>query len=382
MRLNERVVQALRAAAFVSSIGCAVATSRSLRGAHGRTWEAAPGQVLGSNDPVVAAAAAGSAGASGGAAGDGGGEGATALGVFCSTFVASCSPALGVLPLAFVSESMQSWLGPGNAVACGMMVAAAVILLLEGIEVSLFRALLGTVLGVAFVMRSRTWLRQHGDVEDGLVEMMGGGGGGGGGGGFGEGLLPEHSGGGGGGGGGGSGGGGGGGSAAGSGAAAADSDGGAAKGHGAAGAAKGKMLLLLAVMTLHCAAEGIGLGSSFGSGKDLGAFVTFAIAVHNVPEGLAIGLVVAPQLGVPRAALLAVLAHLPQPLMALPAFLSVDTFSGVLPVGLGFAAGAMATTARTEILADALAAAPKELVWKIVGGSATFMFLLQTVVRE
>ena len=319
-----------------------VLAGSALRGAHGRTWEAVPGQVLGANDAVAAADEGRGAE----------GESATLLGVFFSSLLASFSPALGVLPLAFVQEDLKGWVGMGNAIACGMMGAAGLVLCTEGAEVSVLRTLLGVLLGAAFVLRSREWLKKHGDVEDGLVDMMSGGGGGAA---LGA-KLPEHCSGG------------------------ADDDGGASKGHGKA--AKGKMLLLMAVMTLHCAAEGVGLGSSFGSGKGLGAFVTFALAVHNIPEGLAVGLVVAPRLGVPRAAAIAVLVHLPQPLMAVPAFLSVDSFAGVLPVGLGFAAGAMATTARTEILPDALAAAPEQLVWKVIASSAAFMLLLQAVVRE
>jgi ZIP family zinc transporter len=42
---------------------------------------------------------------------------------------------------------------------------------------------------------------------------------------------------------------------------------------------------------------GVGLGVSFGSGTDLGLFITLAIAVHNIPEGLAISLVLVPRGG-------------------------------------------------------------------------------------
>ena len=84
-----------------------------------------------------------------------------------------------------------------------------------------------------------------------------------------------------------------------------------------------KGLLIVGVMTAHSFTEGVGLGVSFGGGADLGLFITLAIAVHNIPEGLAISLVLVPRgVGVGRAAFWSVFSSLPQPLMALPAFSS------------------------------------------------------------
>ena len=50
-----------------------------------------------------------------------------------------------------------------------------------------------------------------------------------------------------------------------------------------------------------------------------------------------------------RAALWSSFSSLPQPLLAVPAFLFVEAFGAALPVGLGFAGGAMVWMVLTEV---------------------------------
>jgi ZIP family zinc transporter len=100
--------------------------------------------------------------------------------------------------------------------------------------------------------------------------------------------------------------------------------------------------MILLVMSLHSIAEGIGVGVSYAGKEDFGLYVTSAIALHNIPEGMAICLVLVPEgIRVLKAALLSIITSLPQPLFALPAFFFVQEFEPLLPLGLGFAAGAM-----------------------------------------
>jgi zinc transporter, ZIP family len=125
------------------------------------------------------------------------------------------------------------------------------------------------------------------------------------------------------------------------------------------------------VMTVHSAAEGIGVGAAFADGSTLGLLITIAIAVHNIPEGLAISLVLVPRgVGVARAAWWSVFSSLPQPLMAVPAFVFVDVFAPLLPAGLGFAAGAMIWMVFAELTPEALANASTRAV--AVSGSLAF----------
>ena len=115
-----------------------------------------------------------------------------------------------------------------------------------------------------------------------------------------------------------------------------------------------KALLVLGIMTAHSFAEGIGVGVSFGGGEKLGLFITAAIAIHNIPEGLAVDLVMVPK-GTKawKAAMWSIFTSLPQPLMAVPAFLFVLFFAPWLPVGLGLAAGAMIWMVFAELIPDA-----------------------------
>lgn len=137
------------------------------------------------------------------------------------------------------------------------------------------------------------------------------------------------------------------------------------------GANARKALLILGVMTAHSFAEGVGVGVSYGGGEKLGVFITLAIAVHNIPEGLAISLVLIPR-GTPlwQASLWSIFTSLPRPLMAVPAFLFVLTFKPILPVGFAFAAGAMIWMVFAELIPDAF----KDTSSTAVGTAVTLSF--------
>jgi zinc transporter ZupT len=63
-----------------------------------------------------------------------------------------------------------------------------------------------------------------------------------------------------------------------------------------------------------------------------------------------------------------IFSSLPQPLLAVPRVPFVDTFQSILPVGLGFAAGAMGMVLG-ELLPEPLETAPARVV-ALAGGTA------------
>ena len=233
--------------------------------------------------------------------------------VTLAAFVTALATGLGALPFAFVGEMSRRWLGISSAIASGFMLSASGALLIEGAIRGVLRTAAGAAGGAVFIWCTHRALGKH---ELQLGELRG------------------------------------------------------------ADAMKG--ILIVSVMTLHSFSEGVGIGVSYGGGAELGIFITIAIAIHNIPEGLAISLVLVPRgASVREAAGWSIFSSLPQPLVAGLAFLFVEQFRPFLPVGLGFAGGAMIWVVLAELLPDAREelALRSLAVW--LGGSLLVMSVLQ-----
>ena len=217
--------------------------------------------------------------------------GQTAI-VFAAALITALATGLGAVPFALRRGIPASALGTANALAGGVMAGASIALFVQGSELSWVKLLIGVAAGALFLM-------VVGRVLDGDAH--------------------EHA------------------------------------FNGMTGADARKGLLIVVAMTVHSAAEGVGVGAGFGGGDKLGWLLTIAIAIHNIPEGLAISLVLVPRgSSALRAGLWSIFTSLPQPLLAVPAFLFVERFTGLVPVGLGFAGGAMLWLAATELVPEAL----------------------------
>ncbi len=233
--------------------------------------------------------------------------------VFLYASVTALATGLGAIPFLFVRRISDRVVSVANAVASGLMLGATFGLVAEGSTYGTWQMLAGANLGVAFIVLTQRLLDRH-PVEIGSLR----------------------------------------------------------------GRNARQMLLIVIVMTVHSFSEGVAVGAAFGGGMRLAFVITVAIAIHNIPEGLAISAVLRPRgASVAACAGWSVFSSLPQPIMAVPAFLFVEAVHPALPYGIGFAAGAMTFMVLAELLPDAYEHGSRPVTALTVSVSVVLMILFQ-----
>ena len=119
-------------------------------------------------------------------------------------------------------------------------------------------------------------------------------------------------------------------------------------------AAAQRSVLLLTALTIHNIPEGLAVGLAFAAGgSELGVPLALAIGIQNIPEGFAAAAPLA-QAGVSRrsAALVAAGTGAVEPPAALAAFFAFELADVLLAAGLGFAAGAMLYVIVDELIPE------------------------------
>lgn len=234
--------------------------------------------------------------------------------VFLYGLITAVATGLGAIPFAFVRVVSLEALSIANSLAAGLMLGASFGLIIEGGVYGLPQTMVGAAGGVAFILVGEHLSRRN------QFELWD--------------LKPSES-------------------------------------H--------KVVLVLATMTVHSFAEGIAVGVAFGGGAKLALLITLAIAVHNVPEGLAISAVLRPRgRSILSCSGWSIFSSLPQPLMAVPAFMFVDAFRPLLPYGLGFAAGAMVFMVFLELLPEAYEGSSPARVGLTVSAALAAMVFFQS----
>ncbi|MFN4220543.1 MAG: ZIP family metal transporter [bacterium] len=123
--------------------------------------------------------------------------------------------------------------------------------------------------------------------------------------------------------------------------------------------------LTFIILFVHSFPEGIAIGMGFNGSEPvkIGSILSIAIAIHNIPEGLMIGLMMYPRgVSLFKCFVYAILSSLPQPVAAIPSFFIGHLLWWTIPLGLGFAGGAMIYLTVSEIIPESLEKAPKSTV--------------------
>ena len=238
-----------------------------------------------------------------------------AMTVFWMAMLTALSTGLGALPFLFHQKPSERVLGISNALAAGFMAGASALMIYEAAMQSWLLGAFGMALGVLMTYLGSRFLSDD-EAHGAPVQLAG--------------LTAK------------------------------------------------KALLIVGIMTVHSSAEGIGIGVSFGDGQELGMMIALAMMVHNIPEGLAISLVLVPNgASVGKAAWWSVFSSIPQPILAVPAFWFVSQFRAVLPVGLGFAAGAMLWMVFRELIPEARQQVEDRTMWSVALLAMVLMLLFE-----
>ena len=109
--------------------------------------------------------------------------------------------------------------------------------------------------------------------------------------------------------------------------------------------------------------------------------MAIAIGVHNIPEGIAVSLPLKKDgASTLHCAWASILTSLPQALLATPSALLAVHFEPMLPIGLGFAGGAMIYLVVAELLPEAIEEGGKTLTaWAVILGLVTMLFITNLI---
>ena len=140
----------------------------------------------------------------------------------------------------------------------------------------------------------------------------------------------------------------------------------------------GRNGLFVLAIALHNLPEGLSVGVAYGdAAASTGYAMTLGIGAQNLPEGLAVAAaLMAGGMRRGRAALVALLTGLVEPLGGLIGALAVSASDALLPWGLAFAAGAMLFVVSGEVLPEThVQGHERSATFAVIGGFVAMMAL-------
>ena len=164
--------------------------------------------------------------------------------------------------------------------------------------------------------------------------------------------------------------------------------------HAMSGTAEGmstawkRSVLLVTAMALHHIPEGLAVGVGYGAaGLEQSAMsltaasvLTLSIMLQGVPEGLIVSMALrAEGLSARKSCFFGVLSGITAPLAAVPGALAAGLTAQVLPVALGFAAGAMLYIIVEDVIPESQASGHGNDATLAVIGGVILVMCLQTV---
>lgn len=116
-----------------------------------------------------------------------------------------------------------------------------------------------------------------------------------------------------------------------------------------------KAMLIIAAITLHNIPEGLSVGVSYASsqGNETGNLIAFAIGLQNAPEGFLVALfLINQQINKVKAFIIATLTGAIEIVTSLLGYFSTSYVKFLVPYGLAFAAGAMLFIIYKELIPE------------------------------
>ncbi|MGG3938535.1 ZIP family metal transporter [Anoxybacillus kestanbolensis] len=143
-----------------------------------------------------------------------------------------------------------------------------------------------------------------------------------------------------------------------------------------------KSLLVLAAITLHNIPEGLSVGVSYaaGEGSEIGNLIALAIGFQNAPEGLLVALFLFNQrISKGKAFLMAMGTGLIELVASIAGYYLMSVVDSLVPYGLAFAAGAMLFIIYKELIPESHGDGNEQsATYAFIIGLLLMVFLIET----